>query len=184
MAAHMGPQMVAQGLHSMPSFAFGRRVSWWGGEKRLGKKGILITQSLMSHSTTGLRSQTPRGWNTSSVEEWPFEVPAPPFAVPCALPFEIPGEGTIPLTEGLESPDQLISHSLLCLVLSCLTLSNNLFWFFYHCLNLALDRASMSLTYKAKTCNLSHLHLLVLDIARFCHQLTDRVYVRKRRKYF
>ena len=101
------------------------------GEKRDSeKKGILITQSLMSHSTTGLRSQTPRGWNTSSVEEWPFEVPAPPFAVPCALPFEIPGEGTIPLTEGLESPespDQLISHSLLCLVLSCLTLSNNLF---------------------------------------------------------
>ena len=31
------------------------------GEKRDSeKKGILITQSLMSHSTTGLRSQTPR----------------------------------------------------------------------------------------------------------------------------
>ena len=157
------------------------------GEKRDSEKRAY---SLLNHWWAILRLGYARrrpGWNTSSVEEWPFEVPAPPFAVPCALPFEIPGEGTIPLTEGLESPespDQLISHSLLCLVLSCLTLSNNLFWFFYHCLNLALDRASMSLTYKAKTCNLSHLHLLVLDIARFCHQLTDRVYVRKRRKYF
>ena len=179
MAAHMGPRMVAQGLHSMPSFAFLMR-----GRKETRKKRAY---SLLNHWWAILRLGYARrrpGWNTSSVEEWPFEVPAPPFAVPCALPFEIPGEGTIPLTEGLESTDQLISHSLLCLVLSCLTLSNNLFWFFYHCLNLALDRASMSLTYKAKTCNLSHLHLLVLDIARFCHQLTDRVYVRKRRKYF